>query len=142
MSKETTDTRERNLRQILIDRRHEIEADIRTCMQKARADRNDEKFDPIGHSDATMQEGVGFALLQMKSETLARLDEALARLDAGHFGFCFECDSEISDTRLRALPFAVRCRECEEQRERGHVRERQLAQKRTSLSLFSDALRS
>ncbi|MBY0493356.1 MAG: TraR/DksA C4-type zinc finger protein [Cyanobacteria bacterium] len=27
---------------------------------------------------------------------------------------CFECGEEIAEARLRALPFAVRCKDCEE----------------------------
>jgi DnaK suppressor protein len=42
----------------------------------------------------------------MRADTLARVDEALVRLDAGKYGSCVECDGEISERRLRALPFA------------------------------------
>ena len=39
------------------------------------------------------------------------------RLDAGKYGSCLECAREISERRLRALPFAVRCQACEDCRE-------------------------
>jgi len=42
---------------------------------------------------------------------------ALTRLDAGKYGYCFDCAQEISEQRLRALPFAARCQSCEERRE-------------------------
>ena len=29
----------------------------------------------------------------------------------GSYGDCFECGEEISEARLRALPFAVRCKD-------------------------------
>jgi RNA polymerase-binding transcription factor DksA len=51
---------------------------------------------------------------------------------------CFECGEEISGARLRALPFAVRCKDCEEAREIAAQRERTLAQRRGSSSLFYD----
>ena len=53
------------------------------------------------------------ALIQMRAETLGRIDEALARLEAGDYGHCHSCGEEIAGSRLRALPFAVRCRDCE-----------------------------
>ena len=53
----------------------------------------------------------------MKAETLSKINEALARLEEGAYGYCFECGQEISQQRLRALPFAVRCKDCEEARE-------------------------
>jgi hypothetical protein len=39
---------------------------------------------------------------------------------------------------LRALPFAVRCKECEETRENAEQRERALARKSGSAGLFFD----
>jgi DnaK suppressor protein len=138
MSDKARGARERDLRKILQDRRDQLQGELRTRIRDARTDRADEVFDEVDHSDATMQEGIGFALMQMKAETLARLDEALARLDLGNFGFCFECHDEISPTRLRALPFAVRCRDCEERREQRQLHERKLAQSRSSIS-YSDA---
>ena len=45
---------------------------------------------------------------------------------------------EIAEKRLRALPFAVRCKDCEEAREVAEQRERQMAARRGSSSLFFD----
>jgi DnaK suppressor protein len=74
----------------------------------------------------------------MKAETLSKIDEALARLEEGTFGYCFECGEEISERRLRALPFAVRCKDCEEARETAQQRDRLIAQRRGNASLFID----
>ena len=94
-----------------------------------------EVLDDGAHSDAALQHGIDFALIQMKAETLARIDAALARLDAGMYGDCLDCESEISGQRLRALPFAVRCIACEEKREQ-QARARRLAQGQ-ALALFA-----
>ena len=77
--------------------------------------------------EADIQDDIEFALIQMKSETLNKINEALARLEEGAYGNCFECGEEIAERRLRALPFAVRCKDCEEAREVAEQRERQLA---------------
>ena len=60
---------------------------------------------------------VDLALMQMKSETLKKIDQALLRLDEGSYGRCQECDAEIPPARLRALPFAALCRDCQEEAE-------------------------
>ena len=60
---------------------------------------------------------VDMALMQMKSETLAKIDQAIIRLDDGTYGLCQECDGEILAARLTALPFAPLCRECQEETE-------------------------
>ena len=74
----------------------------------------------------------------MKSETLNKVNDALVRLEQGNYGNCFECGEEIAEKRLRALPFAVRCKDCEEAREVAEQRERQLTQRRGASSLFLD----
>jgi len=89
-------------------------------------------------SEVDIQEDIEFALIQMKSETLNKIDAALRRLEEGTYGDCFECGDEISEARLRALPFAVRCKDFEEARETAEQRERMLAQKRGSSALFFD----
>ena len=58
-----------------------------------------------------------FALVQMKADTLGLIDEALRRLEAGTYGECAECGTEIPAARLKALPFAVLCVDCQEQEE-------------------------
>jgi DnaK suppressor protein len=89
-------------------------------------------------SEVDIQEDIELALIQMKAETLNKINEALARLEDGRYGMCFECGDEIAEARLRALPFAVRCKDCEEAREIAAQRERTLAQRRGSSSLFYD----
>jgi DnaK suppressor protein len=95
-------------------------------------------LDAAESSEADIQDEIEFALIQMKAETLNRIDEALHRLEEATYGYCFECGEEISEKRLRALPFAVRCKDCEEAREVKQQRERLMAQRRGAASLFID----
>ena len=74
----------------------------------------------------------------MTSETLNTVEDALSRLDQGDYGYCFVGGEEIAEKRLRALPFAVRCKDCEEAKEVAEQRERHLAQRRGASSLFLD----
>jgi len=97
-----------------------------------------EVLDAVESSEADIQDEIEFALIQMKTETLNKINDALARLDAGEYGYCYECGAEIAENRLRALPFAVRCKACEEAREVAEQRERQLAARRGGSSLFFD----
>ena len=136
-----TDTRNAELREILSARRRELQDDVQGRLRDGRADTNKDVLDELEHSDADIQGDIEIALLQMRSETLARINEALVRLDAGQYGLCRECATEISERRLQALPFAVRCQSCEERRERDG-RARQLAQGRGRLSVFSDLVSS
>ena len=59
------------------------------------------------------QDDLEFALIQMKAETAKKISDALLRLEEGTYGLCFECGEQIAQPRLRALPFALRCKDCE-----------------------------
>jgi DnaK suppressor protein len=129
------------LKRILEERRREIMNEVQDRMRDVRSEGAGQTIgvlDAAESSEADIQDDIEFALIQMKAETLNRIDEALARLEEGTFGYCFECGEEISERRLRALPFAVRCKDCEEAREAAQQRERVLAQRRGAASLFFD----
>jgi len=134
-------TRYDELKRMLEERRREIMSEVQGKIRGVRADgaeRPHEVVDEGETSESDIQEDIEFALIQMKAETLNKIDEALARLEEGRFGVCYECGDEISEQRLRALPFAVRCKDCEEAREVAQQRERVLVQRRGSSSLFYD----
>ena len=129
------------LRHILEDRRREIVSEVNSKMKDVRVEGAGGIMQPVEMgdiSDATIQDDIDFALIQMKAETLQRIDEAMRRLEDGTYGNCFECADEISQQRLRALPFAVRCKDCEEAREAAAQRERFYSQRRPGGSLFLD----
>lgn len=109
--------RNAGLEQMLRERQRELQDAVHDRIRAGRAEPGRESGDDLDYSDASVQSDLALALVQMKAETLARIDEALARFEAGEYGSCVECEEEISEARLRALPFAVRCLACEEQRE-------------------------
>jgi len=66
-----------------------------------------------------LETAVDVAVLELASRTIQRIDFALERLARGSYGNCIVCGEEIEEKRLRALPFASRCRDCEDAWERG-----------------------
>src|SRR5919108_3548069 len=142
---ETTDqrmsrSRYSELKQMLSERRREIQAEVQGKMRGVREEGSwggklNEVLDAVESAEADIQEDLEFALVQMKSETLNKVNDALTRLEQGDYGYCFDCGEEIAEKRLRALPFAVRCKECEETRENAEQRERQLAARRSATSI-------
>ena len=130
-------TRYNELKKMLDNRRRELMAEVQGRMRDVRNEGSKERdvLDQGESSEVDIQEDIELALIQMKSETLNKIEAALRRLDEGSYGDCFECGDEISEARLRALPFAVRCKECEEARESAELRER-MAQRRGGSSAF------
>jgi len=136
-------TRYSDLKAMLDDRRRELQAEVQGKMRGVREEgtwggKLNEVLDAVESAEADIQEDLEFALVQMKSETLNKVNDALVRLEQGSYGNCFDCGEEIAEKRLRALPFAVRCKDCEEARETVEQRERQLNARRGTSSLFLD----
>ena len=127
------------LKKMLEHRRRELMNEVQGKIRDVRSDnmKDREVLDQGESSEVDIQEDIEFALIQMKSETLTKIDAALRRLEDHTYGDCFECGDQISEARLRALPFAVRCKDCEEARETAEQRERAMA-KRGSSTLFFD----
>lgn len=125
------------LRRILEDRRQTLRREVSGGLRGVRAEH---EARPLGSqdagevADADIQDEIQFALLEMKAETLSKVDDALARLEQGRYGLCHACGSEIAGARLRALPFAVRCKPCEAARETEFLRAQ--AQSRRVAPLF------
>ena len=119
-------SRYNELKKMLEERRRELLSEVQGKIRDVRAESGKERdvLDQGESSEVDIQEDIEFALIQMKSETLNKVNEALRRLDEGTYGHCFECGEEIAQPRLRALPFAVRCKDCEEARELAQQRER------------------
>ena len=138
-----TGSRYSELKTMLDDRRRELQAEVQGKMRGVREEgtwggKLNEVLDAVESAEADIQEDLEFALVQMKSETLNKVNDALVRLEQGSYGNCFECGEEIAEKRLRALPFAVRCKDCEESKETAEQRERQLTARRGTSSLFMD----
>ena len=135
-------TRYEELKQMLEERKREILSEVQEKIRDVRTENSFSKMNEVldsgESSEADIQEDIEFALIQMKAETLSKINEALARLEEGAYGNCFECGEEIAERRLRALPFAVRCKDCEEAREIAAKRERMLAQRQQSSNMFFD----
>jgi DnaK suppressor protein len=127
------------LKNILEERRREMMSEVQERMRDVRSEGAGNTvqgvLDAAESSEADIQDEIEFALIQMKAETLHRINEALERLEEGTYGRCFECGDEIGPQRLRALPFAVRCKDCEEAREVAAQRERVLSRRATGFGL-------
>jgi RNA polymerase-binding transcription factor DksA len=51
---------------------------------------------------------------QTQDELLQAIREAIDRIDQGTYGQCAACGQPIPQARLRAMPYALRCIDCEE----------------------------
>jgi len=68
---------------------------------------------------ATLESDRNFTLRIRDRERrlIAKIKEALDRLDKGTFGTCDECEEDISDERLMARPVTTLCIKCKKNQE-------------------------
>ncbi len=74
-------------------------------------------LDEGGKAEANSRMGVNVELCEQSTQTLKRIEAALARIDAGTFGDCLMCEEQISLRRLQAIPYAILCKPCQEKAE-------------------------
>jgi RNA polymerase-binding transcription factor DksA len=56
-------------------------------------------------------------LMEADAGTLAQVEAALVRLEAGRFGTCVACGGAIAEGRLEAIPYAATCIACAREEE-------------------------
>ncbi len=83
----------------------------------------------VGHRDEALNRDSGERALELENldalfaidrETrfeLRQINEAIERIDSGHYGFCSECGVAISAERLAAIPYTDTCIGCAQRAE-------------------------
>jgi len=64
-----------------------------------------------------LSEDINLRRLATHREKLLKIDEALRKIREETYGKCEDCGEEINTERLKVLPFAIYCRDCQEKRE-------------------------
>lgn len=92
-------------------------------MNNARRDLDDIKVDTDDLPDETdlaaseVSQALAFKLRDRERLLLAKIDQALARIEEGTFGVCEECEEPIEIRRLEARPVSTLCISCKERQE-------------------------
>lgn len=67
---------------------------------------------------SSVEQETAFHIGTVETDTVARIDHALQRIEDGTYGICEDCRRRIPQNRLKVLPFASVCVECKARRER------------------------
>jgi DnaK suppressor protein len=118
MTAEQTKDQQRlqTLRQILNHERNEALARVRDY----RRDQEQEAVSPPGDemdvARSLAEVETHASLIEQVEERLKAIDFALDRLEQGRYGICARCGEQIPVERLKVLPFAGYCVDCQEAR--------------------------
>jgi DnaK suppressor protein len=73
--------------------------------------------DPGEKSMLDVLSDAGLAVADIRRQQLTALEEAQRRVEAGTYGTCEGCGQRIDIQRLRLMPFAALCLECQKEQE-------------------------
>jgi RNA polymerase-binding transcription factor len=115
------------LERFLQDDLARLQGSVRTVVTESRTAESASLTDISVHAAKTLHTEIQATLMDRRTQQVVLIQDALARLSDGRYGFCEECEGFIGLPRLRALPFAQRCLDCQGQAERQARRERVVA---------------
>jgi len=109
------------LKKMLMERRQTVLKEIEASIGHRLSDEQQQRVDAIPDvGDQALldsERAREISIMEMRNRVRQQIDEALVRLGEGKYGLCSDCGVEISEKRLKAVPFARRCVACQEKQE-------------------------
>lgn len=122
------DIRKAELRKLLLKKREEVVKEAKIEISKYIKGETkqlvDTALDDGDWSIVDLSEDISLKQLNTHRENLQKIDEALRKLEEGTYGICEDCGEEINEERLKIMPFAIYCIDCQEKREQLEEMER------------------
>src|ERR1700722_1937028 len=100
-------------------RREELLKSIARTEEEGRTADDDPTVDLADKAANSYTKEFLFGMTNTDRSLLALIDEALVRIRNGKYGTCIECEEELQQKRLEAVPWARYCVSCAEKHEQG-----------------------
>jgi DnaK suppressor protein len=118
---EKMDDNERELRDLLVEQKRKLWADLRQEIFDQQGEQLHDQYSipqDIGEqSILDLLADAGLAIADIRRTQLTQLEEAERRLEMGTYGKCEMCGEPIGFERMKAVPFAAYCVNCQRQQE-------------------------
>lgn len=115
------------LRERFLEEKRRVWRDLRdelfNKLGEEHASQYDYAFDAGELSVLDLLEDSGIAIVNIRKETLTQMEEADRKLREGTYGICDECGEEIPEERMRVMPFAQYCVQCQQKYEGADYRQ-------------------
>jgi len=106
--------REKELREALLARRQFLVGELTRELRRGLRRHAQRGLDPVEEGGLSVEMEIGLTTASKRSEMLKQIDRTLERLNEGICGICEDCGGAINVGRLRVMPFAIRCTNCQE----------------------------
>ncbi|MFZ0246349.1 TraR/DksA family transcriptional regulator [Candidatus Binatus sp.] len=110
------DARLKNLGKLLARAREEALARVRVLRKEEQEDAVELPADDLDVARSLEDIETDAGLIERYEYQLKAIDAALSRLERGRYGICEKCKEEIPIERLKAVPFAAYCIDCQKKR--------------------------
>lgn len=114
----------KHFRQLLITERAKLTDEIKSIAHDATTSPRDASGDLSGYTvhmadmaADTYERELSMNIASSEQQILYQIDDALKRLEDGSFGVCQQCSQPISMSRLKAVPYASLCIDCQRAKE-------------------------
>ena len=116
-------------RQLLITERAKLADEIKSIVQETSKSPREASGDLSAYTvhmadmaADTYERELSMDLVSSEQEILYQIDDALKRLDDGSYGICQQCNTPITMSRLKAVPYASLCISCQRVKEQKNKR--------------------
>src|SRR3984885_1321305 len=103
----------------LMTRREELMKTIARTEEEGRQADDDPTVDLADKAANSYTKEFLFGMTNTDRTILTMIEEALKRIKAHTYGSCIECEEELQQKRLEAVPWARHCVSCAEKHEQG-----------------------
>ena len=104
-------------RKLLMEEKQRILNNAKNALKNELAISSDDLFDETDLAASEVNQNLVFKLRDRERLLLAKIDEAMDRIENGTFGNCNECEEPIEPRRLEARPMSDLCVACKERQE-------------------------
>lgn len=105
-------------RRVLLEQRGEMIKQIKLHMHGAISDLESPSADHEDYAAASFYSEMYLMVGDRCRKAINEIDQALARVESGEYGYCLKTGEEIGIERLKANPTAVFCIEAQEENDR------------------------
>jgi len=104
-------------RKLLLEEKQRILNNSKNALKNELALSPDDLPDETDLAASEVNQNLVFKLRDRERQLLAKIDEAMGRIEDGSFGTCMDCEEPIEIRRLEARPVSTLCIACKEKQE-------------------------
>ena len=121
MAKKLTKKEMSTYRQLLLEKltlaTGGIQSGTLTGAESRHGHQNPASGDSADQGSEAFEQDFALSILENEANVVQKINEALARIEEGSFGVCSKCNTPVLKARLKAIPWAELCIECQRKEE-------------------------